>query len=133
MPVREDLVERMVKALAAALARMMGLRARGEPAAAREEADATLASLGVDPRLLDAADPALLASMLDPHRLAAAGRLLEARALAELDAGEPARAEATRAKGVALLLEAARTGTLDAEAREALRRLVAAAVPGPGR
>jgi hypothetical protein len=127
---RDDLIERTIRQLAAALARILGLRRRGDLPAALAEADAALASVaGADPRFLDAADPALVAARLDPVRLAAVGRLLAARAAIEDDAGDGPRAERTRTRAVGYLREAEARGPLDGDARACLEALLAPPVP----
>jgi hypothetical protein len=123
---REDLIERTIKQLAAAIARILGLRQRGDLVAAIAEADAALASVaGADPRFLDAAEPALVAARLEPVRLAAIGRLLATRASLEQEGGDPARAERTRARAVMYLREAEARGAIDADTRACLDALTA--------
>ena len=85
---RDDWVMRMVRQLAAALARIAGLRQAGLLDEAAETLDEAFTQLGVDPRLAGAADAAtLLALTSDPARREALARLL-----AERDALREARA-----------------------------------------
>ncbi len=124
---REDYLERMIRQLAQALARILGLRRRGETEAALEELDGAVAAVaGLDPRAVEASDPALLAALLrEPDRLAALGRLLAERAGVEDDRGEGERAARTRARALALLLEASLAAPLDPEALTCARALLA--------
>lgn len=125
---REDFIERTIRQLAAAIARILGLRERGELAAAIAEADAALASVaGADPRFLDAVEPALVAARLEPIRVAAVGRLLAARAALEADTGDAVRSKRTRARSVGYLREAETRGALDADGRACLDALTAPA------
>jgi hypothetical protein len=132
---REDYLERMIRQLAQALARILGLRRRGETEAALEELDAAVAAVaGLDPRAVEASDPALLAALLrEPDRLAALGRLLAERAGVEDDRGEGERAAATRARALGLLLEASLAAPLDPEALACVRALRAAGAAVSGR
>jgi len=85
---RDDYLMRMIRQLADALARISGLRQAGQLDQAEEELDAALAALGIDPRLVGAADTAFLLSLVqDPARREALARLL-----AERDAIRAARA-----------------------------------------
>jgi hypothetical protein len=132
---REDYLERMIRQLAQALARILGLRRRGETEAALEELDGAVAAVaGLDPRAVEASDPAVLAALLrDPARLAALGRLLAERAGVEDDRGEGERAAATRARALGLLLEASLASPLDPEALACARALRAAGTAVAGR
>ncbi len=125
---REDYLERMIRQLAQALARILGLRRRGETEVALEELEAAMAAVaGLDPRAVEASDPALLAALLrEPARLAALGRLLAVRADLEDDRGQGQRAAATRDRALALLLEASLSEPLDPEALASARALRAA-------
>ncbi len=101
---RDDWVMRMVRQLAAALARIAGLRKAGLLDEAARELDAALASLGgVDPRLVDGADPVVLAALVrDPARREALARLIAERAELAAARGDAKGAEALRAKARAL-------------------------------
>ncbi len=125
---REDYLERMIRQLAQALARILGLRRRGETQAALEELDGAVATVaGLDPRAVEASDPAVLAALLRaPDRLVALGRLLAERAGIEDDRGLSERAQATRARALALLLESSLSRPLDPEALACARALRAA-------
>ena len=71
---------RMVRQLAAALARIAGLRNAGLLDEAAEKLDEAFAELGVDPKLAGSADAALLLGLTaDPARREALRRLLEER------------------------------------------------------
>ena len=124
---REDYLQRMVRQLAQALARVLGLRRRGETEAALEALESAMASLaGLHPRTVEASDPAVLAALLrEPVRLAALGRLLAERAALEGERGQAERAAATRRRALALLLEASLSGPLDPEALACARDLLA--------
>ncbi|HET8722987.1 MAG TPA: hypothetical protein VFM53_02205 [Anaeromyxobacteraceae bacterium] len=77
---RDDFVMRMVRQLAAALARIAGLRNAGLLDEAAERLDEAFAALGVDPKLAGSADAALLLGLTaDPARREALRRLLEER------------------------------------------------------
>lgn len=125
---RDDYLERMIRQLAQALARIVGLRRRGETEAALEALDAAVAAAaGLDPRAVEASDPAVLAALLrEPARLAALGRLLAERAGLEDDRGQGQRAAATRARALSLLLEASLAAPLDPEALACARALLTA-------
>jgi hypothetical protein len=101
---REDHLMRMIRQLAAALARIAGLRKAALLDQAEEELDAAMASLGgIDPRLAEASDAAVLAALVrDPARREALSRLLAERAENLEARGEPVRAEAARGKSRAL-------------------------------
>jgi hypothetical protein len=88
---RDDHIMRMVRQLAAALARIAGLRKAALLDQAEEELRQAFASLGgIDPRLAEEGDPAvLLPLVLDPRRREALASLLEER-----DAIRAARREA---------------------------------------
>ena len=79
--IREDFVMRMVRQLAAALARIAGLRRAGLLEEAAQELDAAFASLGgIDPLLVRDGDATFLLSLVqDPARREALSRLLEER------------------------------------------------------
>jgi N-acetylglutamate synthase-like GNAT family acetyltransferase len=96
---------RMVRQLAQALARIAGLRKASLLDEALAEADASLAGLGgVDPRLVEASDASVLASVIrDPARREAVGRILLERAEIAAAQGEQGRAAALREKAQALL------------------------------
>jgi hypothetical protein len=125
---REDYLLRMISQLTQALARVLGLRRRGETEAALEELDAAVAAVaGLDPRAVEASDPAVLAGLVrEPARLAALGRLLAERAGIEDDRGEAGRAAAIRARALWLLLESSLGAPLDPEALACARSLRAA-------
>jgi hypothetical protein len=105
---REDYVMRMVRQLAQALARIAGLRGASKLDEALAEADAAMAGLGgVDPRLVDSADPSVLVAVIrDPARREAVGRILAERAAIAEARGEAVRAAALREKSAALLASA---------------------------
>jgi hypothetical protein len=102
--IRDDYLMRMVNQLAAALARIAGLRRAALLEQAAEEMDAAVASLGgIDPRLAEGSDGPLLAALVtDPARREALARLLEEQAEILLARGETARARTTREKARAL-------------------------------
>lgn len=79
--IREDFVMRMVRQLAAALARIAGLRRAGLLEEAAQELDAAFASLGgIDPLLVRDGDATFLLSLVqDPARREALSQLLEER------------------------------------------------------
>lgn len=77
---RDDFVMRMVRQLAAALARIAGLRKAGLLDEAAQQLDLAFADLGVDPKLAGSADATLLLGLTaDPARREALRRLLEER------------------------------------------------------
>lgn len=78
---RDDHVMRMVRQLAAALARIAGLRKAALLDQAEQELREAFASLGgIDPRLAEEGDPAVLLPLVqDPRRREALARLLEER------------------------------------------------------
>lgn len=108
----QDLILRAVQQLAAAIARIAGLRRAARLEAAVEEIDAALASLaGVVPALLAASDARVVAQALrDPARLALAARLAHERALVEGRRGDGAGARAWDRKAAELYLEAGAAG-----------------------
>ncbi len=101
---RDDHLMRMIRQLAAALARIAGLRKAALLDDAAAELDAAVASLGgIDPRLVDATPPEVLASLVrDPARRDALGRLLEERGALLEARGDPAGAASARARARAL-------------------------------
>jgi hypothetical protein len=78
---RDDHLMRMIRQLAAALARIAGLRKAALLDQAEEELRQAFASLGgIDPRLAAEGDPAVLLQLVhDPERREALARLLEER------------------------------------------------------
>lgn len=86
---RDDWVMRMVRQLAAALARIAGLRRAGLLDEAAEKLDEAFTQLGVDPKLAGSADAGLLLGLTpDPARREALRQLLEERdAIAAARAG----------------------------------------------
>ena len=104
MPVREDSLLRMVRQLARALAKILGLRRSGRLEEAAEEVAAAMSSTaGVDPRLVESAEAATLAAMLsDEGRRRAVARLCLERAEIEMERGQQAASQAWRRKAVAL-------------------------------
>ncbi len=104
---------RRVRQLAQALARIAGLRKASLLDEAQAEAEASMAGLGgVDPRLVDATDAAVLVSVIrDPARREAVGRILRERAEIAAARGEPGRASALREKAEALLASAGGDGS----------------------
>jgi len=115
-----DLILRMIQDLARVVARVMGLRARGQLAEATAEVEAASASLlGLDWRLVQRLDAGLLATQLGaPARASALATLCWTRA------GLPGADEgALRRKAVELWLE---SGAAGAELDEtALRAILA--------
>lgn len=78
--IREDYVMRLIKQLAVAIARMAGLRAKGDHQGALRAAEAGYDALGVPPDLAAAVDSATLADLLrHPDKI---------RAMAQLSAAE---------------------------------------------
>jgi len=75
----------------------------------------------------------LAALLRQPARLAALGRLLAERAGVEDDRGEGERAAASRARALALLLEASLSSPLDPEALACARALRSAGAAVSGR
>ena len=120
---RRDLIVRMIQDMARVLARLLGLRAKGLlPEAVAEVEVATKGLLGLDLRLVEVLDPAVLATQLgDPDRIAVLARLAQARGELAGDAGDPAAAASWSLKAVELWLEAGAAGaTLDDEALRAI-------------
>lgn len=78
---RDDHLMRMIRQLAAALARIAGLRKAALLDQAEEELRQAFASLGgIDPRLAAEGDPAVLLQLVhDPERREMLARLLEER------------------------------------------------------
>jgi hypothetical protein len=116
---REDLIERMIRQLAQALDRILGLRRRRQLDEADEEVTAAVASLGrIDPALLDASDTATLAALArEPSQLLVLARLSAERAEIRAEGARDAEATRWRRKAVELWLEAALAGAaLDGDA-----------------
>jgi hypothetical protein len=127
MALRRDWIHRMIEQLAAALARIVGLRQAGRLDEARGEIERAAGGIaGVDLRMLEAVDSAQAAALVrDPDRVAALARLALERAEIEAASGDAARERAWRRRAVELGLEAALAGApIDAEVR-------AAALAGP--
>lgn len=101
---RDDQLMRTIRQLAAALARIAGLRKAALLDQATAELDQAMASLaGVDPRLVDGSAPSVLAALVqDPARREAVARLLEERAEILLARGDPDGAAAARERARAL-------------------------------
>jgi len=78
---RDDQLIRQIRQLAAALARIAGLRKAALLDQAGEELRQAFASIGgIDPRLAEEEDAAVLLQLVqDPHRREAVARLLEER------------------------------------------------------
>lgn len=123
-----DFVMRAARQLAAALARIMGLRKQGQEEEADRELDELYRGLcPFDSELLDLLDPVTLAGMIkDPVRVRAICQLLafEAERAAETD---PDRARRTRRRALALL--EAGVKELDADARALADHLRAQLAP----
>jgi hypothetical protein len=120
---RRDLILRMIQDMALLMARLLGLRAKGlVPEAVAEVEAASSSLLGLDLRLVEALDPALLATQLsDPVRIDVLARLVNARADLCRDAGEAAAAAGWSRKAVELWLEAGAAGaTLEEDALRAI-------------
>ena len=104
-------------------ARLMGLRAKGLfPEAVAEVEAASKGLLGIDLRLVEVLDPAVLAAQFgDADRIAMLARLVQARGELAGDAGDLAAAASWSLKAVELWLEAGAAGaTLDDEALRAI-------------
>jgi hypothetical protein len=122
MALRRDWIQRMIEQLAAALARIVGLRASGRLDEARAEIERAAGGIaGVDLRMIEAVDSAQAAALVrDPDRVAALARLALERAEVEGASGDAAREEAWRRRAVELGLEAALAGaSIDVEVRAA--------------
>lgn len=103
MPIRDDFIMRMVAQLAAAVARMLGLRNAGQHEEALREAEQAHSLLGLPAGLLDRVDAATLASILghQPAKLTAVADVLDQEAAAMTALGDP-RAEGRRALAAGL-------------------------------
>jgi len=126
---RDDLIERMIRQLAQALDRILGLRRRRRLDEADEEVTLAMARLGrIDPALLDAGDVAMLAALArEPDQLLVLARLSAERAEIRAEGGRDAEAARWRRKAVELWLEAVLAGAaLDAHARQWVGAFVAA-------
>ena len=120
---RRDWVQRMIEQLAAAVARIAGLRRAAALDEARAEVAAAASSIaGVDPAMVAGVDSASVTALVrDPDRLAVLARLLLERASIEADAGDAASAAAWRQRAVEIGIEAVAAGAaLDPELRAAI-------------
>jgi hypothetical protein len=106
--IREDYIIRLIKQLADAIARIAGLRQRGDYVQAQHEVDhAWTDVLGVPRELVDATDPATLASLLrEPDKMRVAAQLLAEEARVMTAKGDPLDASVLRARARELYLEA---------------------------
>jgi hypothetical protein len=117
-----DFVMRAARHLAAALARVLGLRKLGQEEEAQHALDELYRGLvPFDRELLDMLDPATLAGMLrDPERVRAVCQLLAFEADEAERHGDPGRARRTRRRALALLQHGASASDRDAEELAAL-------------
>jgi hypothetical protein len=106
--IHEDYIVRMIKQLAAFLARITRHRERGEYAKAMDEAsDAWTHVLGVPRELVDATDPPTLIELLrEPGKLRLAARLLAEEAHVMTERGDPLNASVLRARAIELVIAA---------------------------
>jgi hypothetical protein len=119
---RDDYLVRQVKALAAVLARLAGLRVSGNIEEARAELERAYSSvLGSQAELLRRVDSRTAAKLLGPpERILAMARLLNEEAAQEDDA---ARSASLRFRALELGLEAARGSPQNEAVREFLREM----------
>jgi hypothetical protein len=105
---REDYIIRLIKQLADAIARIAGLRQRGDYVRAQQEVDRAWAEVLDLPReLVDATDPATLASLLrEPDKMRVAAQLLAEEARVMIARGDPLNASVLRARARELYVEA---------------------------
>jgi hypothetical protein len=101
---QKDYILRMVKQLAAALARVLGLKQQGRLEEAQQAIDEAWSELlSLPPQLLGRLDAVTLKSMLKhPDAYRAAADLLEAEATIAESRGDPLTAESRRAVAAAL-------------------------------
>jgi hypothetical protein len=118
-----DLILRLIQDLARVVARVLGLKKRGEVAEAAAEVEtASKSLLGLDWRLVQALDASVLASQLAaPPRTAALATLCWLRADLEARPGPATDPAPLRKKAVELWLEAGAAGAeLDDDALRAI-------------
>lgn len=103
MSIREDWLQRTIKQLAGALARVAGLRRKGRTEEALEATRALAGELvGMERDLLDALEASSAARMLGPERTEVYARLLEEDAVTLDGAGRGPEAQGSRARATAL-------------------------------
>jgi hypothetical protein len=101
---RTDYLQRIIAELAAALARIAGHAAAGQPAAGLEEIRQAYAALGVEPRLVASLEAVSLARLLRlPERVRAVARLLTEEAALHLALGQAPEARRCAQRARALL------------------------------
>jgi hypothetical protein len=100
--IREDYVERMIKELASAVARIMGLVSDGERTAATRELDACYRALGVDRNMITRLDTNTLARMLGAAKSEALAGVLEAEASLSMSDGREGDAASKKRDAAAL-------------------------------
>ncbi len=95
MPLQRDYIQRIVEALAKAIAAIVTFRKQGETQAARDEITRASGSLfGLDLGLIELMGPATVAAQLGhPEKVEALARLVDEKALVEREAGEAAAAD----------------------------------------
>jgi hypothetical protein len=95
MPLQRDYIQRIVEAMAKAIAAIVTFRKQGETQAARDEITRTSGSLfGLDLGLIELMGPATVAAQLGhPEKVEALAQLVDEKALVEREAGEVAAAE----------------------------------------
>lgn len=104
MSIQRDWLQRLIEQLAAAVARVLGLRREGRLEEARQELErAAVEAAGLGLSLLERLDPASAARLVrEPERLAALARLALERSRLERDAGEVEAAGRWHERAVAL-------------------------------
>lgn len=123
--IREDYIIRLIKQLAAFLARIAGHRKRGEYTQALDEMNRAWTDILDVPReLVDATDPETLAALLrEPAKMRLAGRLLAEEALVMTSKGDPLNASVLRARAVELFITARTLDPTDAADDDAILEL----------
>jgi hypothetical protein len=106
---REDYIIRIIRQAIQAIAKMAGLRAKGDHEEARRQADAAYDLLGVPADLAAVMDSAGLAELLrDPDKVRLMARLSQEEAELFKAAGDPLTATARYRRAAELVLEAHR-------------------------
>jgi hypothetical protein len=133
---KRDLILQLIEELNRVTARVAALRGEGQLAAAEAEVDGAAQGLvGLDLGLTAGLAPAALVPLVgEPHRLAAAARLMLLRSDLAGDRGDEDAAGRWYGNAVEVWLEAAAAGApLDAEAREAIEAWPAGTLSARGR
>lgn len=104
---RHDYIMRVIQQAVDAIARMMGLREKGDHEAARREAEAVYDLLGVPSELAAAVDSATLAELLGhPDKIRAMAKLAVQEAELRRATGDPLACAAGYRRAAELTLEA---------------------------